>query len=72
MRRMQAGLTAAICCLFGAFLGNLGYSIWHYHAYPEVYLAQSAPWYTGLLFYGSIMLFLIILCVLAKLLLKRK
>ena len=72
MRRIQAGLTAMIFCLLGSFLGNLLYDIWRYLAHPEVYLVQSAPWYTDLLFHGGITLLLITLCVLIKLLLRHR
>ena len=72
MRGLQAGLTAMISCVFAAFLGYFGYSLFHYLKSPELYLVQSAPWYTGVLLYGAVALFIILPCTVLKLILYRK
>ena len=37
--------------MMGGALGCCAlYVLWHYHRYPALYLIQSAPWYTSILF----------------------
>ncbi len=71
MRRLQIGLTAMIVSILASFSGYTAYSFWHYLTYPEVHLAESAPWYTGVILYGAIALLTIIICTLLKLILRR-
>lgn len=36
----------------GAFLVYVIYMFWDYSAHPNLYIVQSAPWYTGIFVYG--------------------
>ena len=51
--RMLKKINQILNIIIGAFVGSLiGYSVYRmidYHARPNLYAAQSAPWYTGIL-----------------------
>ena len=55
-------------CVIGAFIGVLtGNGIWKYLDYkkhPDIYIQNSAPWYTGLILNGIVTLSIVIICLL--------
>lgn len=63
-------------CVMGAFIGVLiGSGIWKYWDYkkhPEIYALNSAPWYTGLLLNGIVMLVIDIMGLIIIAVIKRK
>lgn len=62
--------------LMGVFVGFfVSYAVYVYRDYrlqPELYAAQSAPWYTGVLLYGLITALLVAVCFLVKRILRGK
>ena len=54
----------------GVFIGHGIYVYWHYKKYPDLYAAQSAPWYTSILVYGVFTLIVLALCFILKIILK--
>lgn len=50
----------------GVFLGSGLYRYWHFQAYPDVYVMQSAPWYTGILIQGALTLMVLTVCLIIK------
>lgn len=44
----------------GVFVGYSIYNVYHYKNY------YSAPWYTGILLYGAVLLIEIIICLIIK------
>lgn len=61
-----------LLCVIGAWIGAAVYRFVDYKMHPEVYAAQSAPWYTDILIQGIITAVLVIVCVIVLLILKRK
>lgn len=50
----------------GAFIGSGLYQCWHFQKYPDLYVMQSAPWYTDLLIKGFFTLVLLTVCLIIK------
>ena len=50
----------------GVFIGHAAYSVWDYKAYPGLYAAQSAPWYTSILVYGIFAAGVLLVCLVLK------
>lgn len=54
----------------GVFLGSGLYKYWHFLKYPDLYVVQSAPWYTGIIVQGLLTLMLLAVCIIVKVILK--
>ena len=52
--------------LTGVFIGSVLYKYWHFKKYPNLYVMQSAPWYTGILIQGLFTLVLLTVCLIIK------
>ena len=52
MKKLNHALNIIIGAFVGLFIGYAIYVVWDYNAHPQLYAAQSAPWYTGILLYG--------------------
>ena len=50
----------------GVFIGYSIYSVWDYKTYTDLYMMQSAPWYTGILVYGIFSAVVLLLCIILK------
>lgn len=53
----------------------LGYCIWQYWDYKThvtEYISYSAPWYTGIQIYGTAALLALAVCVIFKLIIRKK
>ncbi len=72
MKKFASLITALIYAFVGGFLGYGIFVAWNYKTHPEVYTAQSAPWYTSILLYGAVTLVLLAVCMIAKTLIKRR
>ena len=47
MKKLNHALNIIIGAFVGLFIGYAIYVVWDYNAHPQLYAAQSAPWYTG-------------------------
>lgn len=56
----------------GAFAGYSAYVAANYYLHPERYVYYSAPWYTGIMVYGLLVLMVLIFAVSGKIIIKRK
>lgn len=56
----------------GMFLGSGLYRYWHFQKYPNLYITNSAPWYTGILINGLFTLSLLTICIIIKFILREK
>ena len=54
LKKLNGVLNILIISLIGAFAGYAIYVCLDYRTHPKVYAMQSAPWYTGILYYGII------------------
>lgn len=57
---------------FGGFLGLSAYRLWDYHAHPDYYVMQSAPWYTSIIVWGIGAAVVITVSAIIRVLLNRK
>ena len=73
---MKKKLNQILNIIMGSFIGvfiGLGlYKYWHFQKYPDLYVIQSAPWYTGILINGLLVLVLLAVCMIVKVILMEK
>ncbi|MDE7029517.1 MAG: hypothetical protein K2P63_05990 [Lachnospiraceae bacterium] len=65
-KKIHRMLNIIMGSLTGVFLGSGAYRYWHFRKYPEQYVAQSAPWYTGILIQGLFTLALLTICLIMR------
>jgi len=65
-------LNTIIGSVVGVFIGHGIYIFWDYKTHPGLYDMQSAPWYTGILYYGIFTMVPLIIAIIIKLFLWRK
>ena len=53
LRKLNCFLNIVIGSFIGIFIGYGIYKFWHFKTYPNLYVMQSAPWYTELLLDGA-------------------
>lgn len=56
----------------GVFIGSGLYKYWHFQNHPDLYVIQSAPWYTSILINGLFTLVLLSVCMIVKVVLIEK
>lgn len=66
MKKLNRVLNILMGAFVGVFIGYVIYVIWDYNAHPQLYAAQSAPWYTGILVYGICTLGVVVVCLVIK------
>lgn len=69
--KLNSILNIIIGSVIGIFLGYGIYTLWDYKTHPGLYAMQSAPWYTGILFYGIFAAVVILLSFLLKRILRK-
>ena len=72
LRKLNCFLNIVIGSFIGIFIGAGIYKFWHFKTYPNLYAMQSAPWYTELLLYGSMVAVVVVVCVILKLIIWKK
>lgn len=65
-KKIQRILNIIMSCFAGVFIGSGLYRYWHFRKYPDLYIMQSAPWYTGILVQGLFTLVLLAVCLIIK------
>lgn len=62
--------------IMGSSVGVLiGHSLFRYIDYtnnPDLYAMQSAPWFTSILLHGGVTLFVVVISLIAKLVIRKK
>ena len=48
------------------------YTVWDFKTHPELYVVQSAPWYTSILIYGVLTIILLLICIVIKVIINHK
>ena len=72
LKKLNGVLNILIISLIGAFTGHAIYVCLDYRTHPNVYAMQSAPWYTGILYYGIYTIVPLMIAIIIKLILLRK
>lgn len=65
-KKIQQILNIIMGSFIGIFIGSGLYRYWHYRKYPDLYVMQSAPWYTGILLHELLTLVLLAVCLIIK------
>ena len=71
-RFLQIAMRAVIIASIVIFIGSCIYQYTDYKQHPEIYMLNSAPWYTGLLIQGAISLFIVLICIIVLVVIGRK
>ncbi len=72
MKNINRFLNILMGSFFGVFIGNVIYSYVYWHRHPEIYQAQSAPWYYSALPSLALFAAVVIVCVIIKLILRHR
>lgn len=72
MKRLNTILNIIICAFVGIFIGRGVYVVWNFKTHPELYVTQSAPWYTSVWVYGAFTLIVLLICFALKAIIKYK
>lgn len=51
--KVKRFFTIAMGAFFGVFLGYCLWTAWDHMAHPELYAMTSAPWWVGIVLYGT-------------------
>lgn len=71
-KKINQMLNIIMGSFIGVFIGSGLYKYWHFQKYQDLYDMQSAPWYTGILINGLLMLVLLAVCIIVKVILMGK
>lgn len=69
INRIMNGL---IVVSIGFFAVESPIRFWDFKNHPEIYEAQSAPWHVGLFIPGAVTLFLLLIALAVKILIRKK
>ena len=72
MKRLDTILNTIMGAVAGVFIGHGIYVVRDFKTHPELYIIQSAPWYTSILMYGAFTLVVLLVCIVIKAIVKRK
>ena len=48
MKKINIIINIFIAVFIGVFIGHGVYTVWDFKTHPELYVVQSAPWYTSI------------------------
>lgn len=65
-KKLNQILNIFMASLIGQFIGSGLYQYWHFRKYPDLYIVQSAPWYTSILVRGLFTLVILAVCMIVK------
>ena len=71
-RFLQIAMRVVIIASIVILIGSGIYQYMDYKRHPEIYMLNSAPWYTGLLIQGAFTLLIIIVCIIVLAIMGRK
>ena len=72
LKKLDVILNYVVGSFIGVFIGSSIYKYFDYTENPDLYRAQSAPWYTGIQVNGLVVSLIISVVIVIKLLIKRK
>ncbi len=70
MKKLNTLLNIIMGAFVSVFIGYGIYVVWNYKTDPELYVMQSAPWYTSILLYGAFILTVLLACAVIKVIIK--
>ena len=71
MKKIYNFLKYIICGCACFIILKTGFDFFRFKKHPDVYAYNSAPWYTGALLWGALLIAVIIICVILRLILRK-
>lgn len=71
-KKINQAINIIMAAFVGVFIGHGIFLYLDYKNHPDLYMIQSAPWYTGILVYGIGTLAVLAICIGIKIVLNRK
>lgn len=71
MKKLNNFLNILIGATVGVLIGRGIYAYWNFKIYPDLYVMQSAPWYTSVLVYGAVSLVVVMASIVTKVIIKK-
>ncbi|WP_278736265.1 hypothetical protein [Anaerotignum lactatifermentans] len=71
-KKINQAINIIMAAFIGVFIGHGIFLYLDYKNHSDLYMIQSAPWYTGILVYGIGTLAVLAICIGIKIVLKRK
>lgn len=71
-KKINQVINIIMAAFVGVFIEHGIFLYLDYKNHPNLYMIQSAPWYTGILVYGMGTLAVLVICIGIKIVLKRK
>lgn len=56
----------------GVFIGYAIYVYWEFRKYPDLYVMQSAPWYTSIVVYGLVTAIILLITIVLRVIVRKK
>lgn len=72
LKRIDKILNILSGSLIGVFIGHGIYVYRDYQTHYDLYVIQSAPWYTSILLYGMVTITFLIVAIIVKLVIRKK
>lgn len=72
LKKLNGILNIIMGSSIGVFIGHSIYAYWEYRKHPDIYMMQSAPWYTSIIVYSLITAIILTSTLLLKYMIKKK
>ena len=72
LKKINSFINILIGGFIGAFIGGSIFRYLDYKNYPELFVMQFAPWYTGIQISGIALIVVLRICVLIKIIIRKK
>lgn len=72
LKRLNYILNIIIGSFIGVFVGHAIYVILDYKVQPDLYMMQSAPWYTSIFVHGACTVAIVIVSIIIKIIIRKK
>lgn len=72
LKKLNSILNIVMGSFVGVFIGHSIYKYYDYIKHPDLYMIQSAPWYTSIKIYGLGTAVVLSIAIILKLLIKQK
>lgn len=72
MKRLNQMVNSFIGSTLGVFVGHCIWRCLDYRRHPDMYVPQSAPWYTSILMYGAFAFVVLFICFVIKAVIRYK
>lgn len=68
-KKIRQILNIIMVSFLGLFIGSSLYSCWFYQTHKDLYIGESAPWYTTIIIRGLFISLILVVCMIIKIIL---